>query len=62
MCYERRSFTSEEHKKADASANPSKKRNSRREEAVGDLLRKANEAGQKISSAPAPAKEYIPAK
>jgi hypothetical protein len=62
MCYERRSFTSEEHKKADASANRSKERDSRREEAVSDLLRKANEADQKTSGTPAPAKEYIPAK
>jgi len=58
MCYERRSYTSDEHKKA--STNTAKVRDSRHEEAVNKLLRHAKEAGQKAESTPA--KEYTPAK
>ncbi len=60
MCYERRYFTSDEHKKASADANRSKEQEKKREEVVSNLLREADKAGQNAKAAPA--KEYTPAK
>ena len=59
MCYERRSFTSDQHKKANT-VESAKERDSKREETVSNLLREADKAGQKVE--PAPAREYTPAK
>ena len=60
MCYERRSLSADEHKKASTVANASKERDRKREEVVGNLLREADKAGQKSTAAPV--KEYTPAK
>jgi hypothetical protein len=60
MCYERRSLTSDEHKKASTVERTSKEHDSKREEVVSSLLRDADKAGQKTHVAPA--KEYTPAK
>ena len=59
MCYERRSLTSDEHKKASADANHSKETDRKRDEVVSNLLREADKVGQ---NATGPAKEYTPAK
>ncbi len=60
MCYERRSLTSDEHKKAREDANRSKEQDRKREEVVSNLLREADKAGQNANATPA--KEYTPAK
>ena len=60
MCYERRSYTSDEHKKISTVANASKERNAKRDEVVNNLLREADKAAQKADGTPA--KEYTPAK
>ena len=60
MCYERRSYGSDERRKAGATT-PSKERESKRDEVVSNLMRDAEKAGEK-TEAGAPSKEYIPAK
>ena len=60
MCYERRSYTSDEHKKASTVANTSKGRDGKRDEVVSNLLREADKAGQNANSTPV--REYTPAK
>ena len=60
MCYERRSLTSDEHKKAREDANRSRETGKKRDEVVSNLLREADKAGQNDKAAPA--KEYTPAK
>ena len=60
MCYERRSLTSDEHKRASPVGETSKGQRRKQDEAVNNLLREAREAGQKADATPA--KEYTPAK
>ncbi len=60
MCYERRSLSADEQKKASTVANASKERDAKRDEVVNNLLREADKAGQKADGTPA--KEYTPAK
>ncbi len=57
MCYERRSLSSDEHKKTIAGASRSDEAGKKRDEVVSNLLR---EAGQKAK--PTPARDYTPAK
>ena len=60
MCYERRSVTSDEHKKASTVADTSKRHDRKQDEVVNNLLREAREAGQRTDATPI--KEYAPAK
>ena len=60
MCYERRSFTSDEHKKTTTVTDTAKRQDHQQGEMVNNLLRDAKEAGQKAQGTPA--KEYTPAK
>lgn len=60
MCYERRSLSSDEHKKTIAGASRSDEAGKKRDEVVSNLLREADQAGQKAK--PTPARDYTPAK
>jgi hypothetical protein len=60
MCYERRSITSDEHKKTSTGADTAKRQDHQQGEAVNTLLREAREAGQKAQGTPT--REYTPAK
>jgi hypothetical protein len=60
MCYERRSFTSDEQKKTNTVADTAKHHNRKQDEVVNTLLRGAKEAGQKAQDRPV--KEFTPAR
>jgi hypothetical protein len=60
MCYERRFFTSDEHKMTSTVADARSERTPRHEEVIRNLLHDAPQPTEKRE--PAPAKEYIPAK
>ena len=60
MCYERRSFTSNEQKKTATVVETAKRQDHKQDEVVNTLLRDAKDAGQKAQSKPT--REYTPAK
>ncbi len=59
MCYERRYFASDEHKKAREDANRVRETEKKRDEVVSNLLREADKAGRNAKADPA--KEHTPA-